>query len=248
MRIFIIFINLLCFRSQANETSDQAIAMLAKQKFLLTRLEVSVSRLELARLHVFKKTIDKTVALIEENVRQGRFPFVGHANRSIESLLIQYQFSHAFFGWEEVPQVTSIYSDYMSKELEMLKESYDQLAQAFGQDIVPYTTITESYFRQIHRVLNDLEKTVSDDEVRETLRSLWPSVGHAISLGYNGDRPCTFAKASLVIQEIRSHYELLNNLSQMSASYSQILELQGLAEFYAEFAQVDRQSDISECD
>src|SRR5690606_3860298 len=73
------------------------------------------------------------------------------------------------------------------------------------------------------------------------LRSLWMPIGETIAVASQGDRPRAFEKAQIVIEELRMLYPYFDQISASNAGFDNTLELQGLAEFYADFAPMDFQ-------
>jgi hypothetical protein len=59
-----------------------------------------------------------------------------------------------------------------------------------------------------------------------------------IAIAEQGDRPKTFAAAIPVIDQVRNLYPMFDQISSSSVGFSMIMELQGITEFYAEFAQM----------
>lgn len=212
---------------------------LSKQVEILQQIRPSVERLDQARLLVIRNSLLTISQDMKDNVKAGRQEITFQTLRLIQNLIIQYRFSHSFFGWSEPISLTSIYTPATSSYLLKLRELAQQTETNFGLDDSPYTQITANTFRQMQRLLQQMESLAIDPTLKSQLRSLWPLIGETIAIAEQGDRPKAFAKAVKVIQQIRTFYPRFDQISSTAVGFANMLELQGLAEFYSEFAQIE---------
>lgn len=206
---------------------------------LIDNISPFVERVDLGRLMVVRKSVETVKDDMETNVKNGRREVTFQTLRLIQNLIIQYRFSQVYFGWTEPRSITSIYTEISAQDLAALKSHYEAVVSEYGYDDSPYTQITANTFRQMQKLLQQLESLPLDESFKTQLRALWMPIGETIAVAEQGDRPKTFEKAIPVIQNIREMYPLFDRLSSSDAGFPMILELQGLTEFYAEFAQVD---------
>lgn len=205
----------------------------------LTRIMPVVERPDLARVVAVRSTVNGVLEDINTNVQAGRQPVTFQTLRLIQGLIIQYRYSKSFFGWTKPISINSIYSPSTEKYLTELQNLSIKTEQEYGYDDSPYTQITANTFRQMQKILKQLEDLAIDAELKQKLRDLWQPIGQTIAIAEQGDRPKTFKKAIEVIELIRTYYPYFDRISSTNAGFSSILEVQGLAEFYAEFAQME---------
>lgn len=207
---------------------------------LIEAISPYVERIDLARLLVVKNSVAAVKTDMEANIANGKNEITFQTLRLIQNLIVQYRFSQVFFGWTEPRAITSIYTEVTADQLAKLKTLSENMVNEYGYDDSPYTQITANVFRQMQRLLQQLETLPINDELKTNLRSLWPPIGETIAVAEQGDRPNTFAKAIPVIAQIRTNYPMFDQISSSDAGFQMIMELQGLTEFYAEYAQVDQ--------
>lgn len=211
-----------------------------RQVKIIDFIKPFVERVDQARLMVIRKSLNSILEDISTNASAGRNSVTFQTIRLIQNLIIQYKYSQSFFGWSQPIAETSIYTEATASYLDELHNLSTQVEKEFGLDDSPYTQITASTFRQIQKLLLQLESLAIDASLKSQLRSLWPSVGEAIAIAEQGDRPLAFKSATTVIANLRNLYPYFDQISATSAGFSMILEIQGLSEFYSEFAQMDK--------
>lgn len=225
---------------KANEDTLEILELLGNQVSLIKEITPTVERVDLARLIIVEKAVNELINNIEENRKSGKRDITRKSMRLLDHLIIQYKYSHVFFGWEEDgPSIMSIFTYSTEDELKELQLSYHKLIDIFGLDDSPYSTITSSTFSQMHKLLKSLEDLAIDAELKKKLRSLWPQIGNVIAESSLGDRRLVYPAALKVIEEIRALYKDFRKVASTDVGFSMILELQGLTEFYAEFSQAD---------
>lgn len=241
MQKFIILIaTIFTFQVSADTATEPTAAAkpLYEQVENLDYVSRYVERTDLSRLLVIQKNIQLVIEDMANNLKAGKQEVTMPTLRLIQNVIIQYRFSQVFFGWSVPRSITSIYTIQTSAALDKLKMLSEKLVSDYGYDDSPYTQITANTFRQMQKLLKQLESTPLDADMQKTLRDLWMPIGEVIAVAEQGDRPNTFAKAIPLIAEIRKLYPQFDKISSSAAGFAQIMELQGLTEFYAEFAQV----------
>lgn len=222
------------------EPSELTLTVLGEQMRILDRLEPTVERIDLARLKVIRRAIEEVAGDIERNKKEGRAQITFQTMRLLQYLIVQYRYSQVFLGWEEKPSLLSIWTGSTSEDLQKLRDSYQRLQANFGIDDTPYTKVTSHYFRQLEKLMRQLENLPIEESLKKSLRDMLPTIARTIAVAEQGDRPNTFRAAKKVLPLIRALYPKFNGISGSSAGFSPVLELQGLTETYAEFAQADQ--------
>jgi hypothetical protein len=221
-------------------TSTGAAVTFSDQVALMDKISPYVERIDLARLIVVKKSAEAVSADIVKNLAEGRNEVTFQTLRLVQNLIVQYRFSQVFFGWTTPRSINSIYTEYTAADLAKLQTISTEMVKTYGYDDSPYTQITANTFRQMQRLLQQLETLPMDASFKQQLRDLWQPIGETIAIAEQGDRPKTFAKAIPVIQLVQALYPMFDKISASEAGFPMIMELQGLTEFYAEFAQMDQ--------
>lgn len=225
------------------DASVFTVSMLDEQVKIIDRIRPTVYRIDQARLLVIRKAIEDVATDIKQNKINGRSEITFQTMRLLQYLIVQYRYSHVFLGWEETPNIVSIYTPSTAEDLQKLRTNYQKLQSVFGIDDTPYTKVTSHYFRQLEKLLRQLEALPIDFELKKSIRELLPAMARTIAIAEQGDRPKTFKAAEKMLPVFRSFYPRFNAISDSAAGFSAILEIQGLTETYAEFAQFDRPKD-----
>lgn len=228
---------LISFTGQVLASDIQA--NLKKQVSIIETISPFVERVDMSRLLVIKNTVNSVTDNILENEAAGRPQVTFQTMSLIQNMIIQYRFSQVFFGWSEPVSITAITTEHIKPYLDDLEVLTEKIRTDFGFNDAPYTQITANTFRQMQKLLKHLEELAIDDTLKKDLRALWRPIGETIAIASQGDRPRAFDSARLVIQDLRALYPYFDEVGASAAGFSSILELQGLAEFYAEFAQMD---------
>lgn len=235
--ILTIFVSYSSYSS--GEILTDASTPLYEQLQLLEYISPFVERVDYSRLLLIQGSVKVIIQDMEENIVKKRSEITFQTLRLIQNLIVQYRFSQVYFGWTTPRAITSIYTERTSQSLETLKRLYERLVTDYGYDDAPYTKITANVFRQMQKLLKQMEDLSLEEELRLQLRDLWMPIGETIAIADQGDRPKTFEKAIPVINRIRLLYPLFARISSSNAGFPLIMEFQGLTEFYAEYAQVD---------
>ncbi|MGZ6478686.1 MAG: hypothetical protein ACXWQE_05250 [Bdellovibrionales bacterium] len=234
-------LTLTCATSLADENKPAADTTKSfyRQVELIQAMQPYVERVDLARLLLIKTSVTNVIQNIESNAAAGKNPVTMETMRLLQNVIVQYRFSSIFFGWQDPIPVNSIYAPIIADKLHELHKLAKDLEGEYGFDDSPYTQITAQTFQQIHKLLQQLETLPIPDYLKSDLRKLWPAVGETVAIALQGDRPKAFEKAVVIIGDIRKHYPEFNQIASSAAGFSLVMELQGLAEFYAEYAQMN---------
>lgn len=215
--------------SEADRDEKQAaIEEIQQMLDLLKNIEYPTEWQEKGRLIVLRNQANKVLACIQ-NRKMG----LGHMStlREYQTLIVDYRYSTAYFN--------KISTGATQGQIASLMRLVDQIVNERGFDDSPYTQITLGVFTQMKELFQELQKLPLADPFRVQIGNLFPSLGQVMALAKQGDRPRTFAAAQPVILQIRAMYPLFMKISATDQGYETVLNIQGLSELYAEFAQVD---------
>jgi hypothetical protein len=208
----------------ANEMGDARI-QLQKEISLIEHIEPYVERYDLARLYVLKKSSQRVLDSIDK---------VGLANmqtlREYQVLIVAYRYSEDFFS--------QISTDMTQKNIAELVRINADIIQARGFDDSPYTEVTGSVFTQMRQLFVELDSLPISDSLRTKIRALTPELGQVLSIAAEGDRPRTFDAAIPLQKKIAGLYPEFNSVAASGPVFEVVLSIQGLNEFYGEFAQI----------
>jgi hypothetical protein len=132
----------------------------------------------------------------------------------------------------------SVSSDSTASLIAQLKAVTEEIAKDTGVDGWP-TKITLSVFTQIRDNLNQLKQQPISATLQSAIVALDADFGNVMALAYEGDRPKTFEAATALYRKIQDLYPLIESVSGANPAFELGLTIRGLAEFYAEFAQVN---------
>ena len=214
---------------------DEATArqLLQRQIELITQLEPYTERVDLGRLHLLRKAAEGVLTRIQEK---------GLANmvtmQSYQNLIVMYRYSIAFFRQIKTEKTQAV--------IEELLQINDQIVKDRGFDDSPYTKLTASVFSQMHKlILQLIDLSSLPDPLKEKLNDLKAPIGQVIAIAEQGDRPRAFESAIALYEKVKELYPDFNAIAASDVAFDITLEIQGLNEFYAEYAQVDG-SQVSE--
>lgn len=239
-KILATLVGFLVINSVNSWAADPVIDPFTQQRDLIDSLIPYAERSDVPRLLAIRSTIDATLQEIQGNRGAGRRDVTFPTLTRIQGLVIQYGFSKVFFGWTNPPALTSIYTEETAATLAKLKTQSDQLVTDYGFDQTMFTQITANTFKQMQKLLLSAEDVTLATNLKSQLRSLWPAVGKVIAAAEQGDRPKAFELSKPLAKTIRSLYPFFDQISSSDAGFSIVMELQGLNEFYVEFAQMDQ--------
>lgn len=218
----------------------EATRPLIQQMQIIFHLQPYAARIDLARLLIISNSLNAVVQDMRNNVAHNKSEVTFGTLRLLQNLIIQYRFSQIFFGWQEPDSNSSanIVTNETKESLKQLKILSDDLVTEYGFDDSPYTQITANTFKQMHQLINGLVHMNIDPLLKTALGALVLPFAEAIAAATQGDRPKTFEKALPLVLEIRKLYPLFDRIAMTQAGFGQILEIQGLNEFYAEYGQL----------
>jgi hypothetical protein len=205
---------------------NSAIAVLEKLVGNLEKVERYTESYELGRLLVLKKQAQNVLASIQASG-------LAHMTtiRLYQTLIVHFRYSTAYLN--------RISTDETSPAIVEIQTAVESIVRDRGFDDSPYTQITTSVFTQIQQLIQEINKQTIDPKLREDLMGLLPDIGLTISQAKQGDRPKAFAAAISVYKRLKSFYPQFVQLTAKRNEFESVLNLQGLAEFYAEFAQIE---------
>lgn len=204
---------------------EEALKQLRQESELITSIEPYVERLDLSRLYVLRTAVTRVTQAVTTNGLGHKSTFQEYQNH-----VVSFRYSSAFFKRIETRR---------TKEwLVQLQGIAKAIEENFGFDDSPYTQITASVFTQMHKLILELEQLAISDGLRAKLGELKAPIGNVVAVAKQGDRPKAFEAALPVYQRIKGLYGDFFEVASSSAAFSTVMEIQGLNEFYGEFAQV----------
>lgn len=209
----------------AGEIEDRK-TQLSVQIELINSIEPFVERIDLARLFVLKRASETVFNSIDKNGLGNAKTF-----QEYQKLIVAYRYSIAFM--EQIRSVET--TDAVAGLLQI----NDLIIKEYGFDDSPYTKITSSVFNQIYELIKQIRELNLSPALQEGLAGLLAPVGKTIAIADQGDRPRTFEAAEPVYFQISALYPLFDEVAMSDVAFNLIMEIQGLNEFYAEYAQIE---------
>ncbi len=213
----------------ADEIST-AKTQLQTQLSLIKQITPFVERHFKARLQLLKQRTTATLQLVEEKGIAHR-----QTDLAYQNLIVSYLYSVAFFR--------EIETDVSVEWIKELLQITEQIKKSRGYDEdSPYTQITYTVFNQIHQLIHQLKNNNAlSEELNQKLQALVPELGKLLAIAkQGGDRPNTFEAARPLYDSIVALYPEFNKILQSNTVFNVVLEIQGLTEFYAEYAQIKK--------
>ena len=220
------FVNTGIVYADDHSSEAEIRGLLENEMQIMRALERGTVRLDLARLRLIETNVRLALSSLNEFG-------LAHANtnRMMQQVIITFRYSNAFF--------TQIQTVDSRQSIRSLLETNDQVTRKMGFDDTPYTQITAYVYTQMHKLFMQLKDNgVLTPVLRDKIENLIVPMGHLIAIAKQGDRPRTFDAAVPLQRQISELYPLMNAITQSDAAFDIILEIQGLNEFYAEFAQI----------
>ena len=149
----------------------------------------------------------------------------------LQELVIGFRFSKDLFR-----QISTVKTAQHVMEIQSISQ---QITDMTGFDKSPYTQITASVFGQIHKLTQDLIDLPLPESLAAKIRVLTPKLGRLLALAGQGDHPQTFRLATELLAAFRALYSEFDQIMAGQAAFHIVLEIQGLTEYYAEFARSD---------
>ena len=226
--IIIIIISCLLFVSniyaEKNELTESKYRLTRIDK-LLASIEYFVEEHDIPRLFLLKKSIRIVLA----NIKKHGLGNMTTLN-SYQGMLIKFQFSKVF--------LSRIKSSKVAKWIDEVGVIKDKINKARGFDNSPYSKITHGIFNQIKTLFLALKSipNISPD-TSQIISQFIPKLGKLLSKAAQGDRRDAYDAGDEMYYEIKKHYKLFQKEFATGGPFEMILEIQGLNEFYAEYAQ-----------
>jgi hypothetical protein len=215
--------------AQSNVSDDgevtKAVGQLKGEISLISDMEPFVQSPDRARLYILKQASQRVLDLIGSK---------GLANmatiREYQVLIVTYRYSKSYFDRVE--------TDYTTDDIQKIQGITEKIVADRGFDDSPYTQITLSTFNQLQKLTQDMLALPIKDDLKKGLQEIIPDFGTVVAIAKQGDRPKTFAAAIGVYKKVEALYPLFHEVASNNQAFDTVLEIEGLAEFYAEFAQV----------
>jgi hypothetical protein len=226
--------------SAAPGPADETLDTFYQQIKLIDDLTDTAQRDDLPSVLAVRNMITAIISEVQANRQSHKKKDVTfHTQTLIQALMIQYRFSSVLFGWTEPRSLLSIYTDDTADTLARLKAQTESVNEEYAFNEAPYTTITANTFRQMHTLFLQIETLEMDPNLKAQLVALKAPIGDAIAVAEQGDRPKAYAAAMPIVTKIRDLYPAFDAVATAQAGFMTVLELKGLNEFYAEFAQME---------
>lgn len=209
----------------AEDEAEKVRTWLGTELRLLHWLERDVERLDLARLRLIETNVRVTLDSLNQFG-------LAHARtiRAFQQMIITFRYSSAFF--------TQIETDETRQAIKELLKTNEDLTRKLGFDDSPFTQITANVFTQMHKLFQQLHESGTLTATLDMkVSDLIVPMGQAIAVARQGDRPRTFEAAIPLYRQIVALYPEFNKIGSSHAAFDVVLEIQGLNEFYGEFAQ-----------
>lgn len=209
---------------EASVAQDRLMRIAANLKVI----EETVERHELGRLLI----LSRQVKAVSDSIVA-----VGLANmqtiREYQVLVIRFQFSVAYLN--------SVATTATEGRINETLETVSVISRALGFESSPYSQISLGVFNQMKDSLVDLIKLPIPDQLKKPVQSLIPQLASLIAVaGQQGDRPRTFEAGTQFVLSIRALYPQFIEIGANNQAFENIMTIQGLAEFYAEFATMEK--------
>ena len=230
--VWILLLGLCLFEKTifADEIAD-AKARLNRQVQLTQAIAPYVDRPYLARLYMLRSASKSVLDSIEKNGLAHKITF-----QEYQKLIVAYRYSVSFF--KEIES-----EDTEKWCIELLKIN-EEIVKAHGFDDRPYTQITVSVYTQLEKLRDDLSKLSLSDELKIKLANLKPLLGEVLAKAQaeGGDRRLIYPVSERAYRAVVELYPDFNAISSSEAAFEKTLEIQGLNEFYGEFAEFNPSS------
>ncbi|MBI1861163.1 MAG: hypothetical protein HYR96_09630 [Deltaproteobacteria bacterium] len=205
----------------------EAKGRLDRQLQLIKFIEPYVDRPNLARLYVLRSSSNNVLKSIEDNGPLHKATF-----QEYQKLIVAYRFSVAFFKQIETEDTAQAISE--------LQKINEDIVVAYGFDDSPYTQITLSVFSQMEKLLTQLSRLSLSDQLKIKVSNVMPVLGEVIAKAKSegGDTRPIYPVSERGYRAIEKLYPDFNRLAASDSAFEITLEIQGLNEFYAEFARL----------
>ena len=205
---------------------EQALQQISEIEAGLATIERTVEREDLGRLHLLKQQMAKLKTTV--NARG-----ISHMAtiREYQVVIVSFRYSTAYFA--------SIATEATEPVIEGLSKIVARIVDERGFDDSPYTHIAEGTFTQVHKLMMELMALPIDPVLKAKLTELLPDVGRMMALSRQGDMRETVLNASVpLVLKLKELYPDFYRVGRHDRAFDVVLNIQGLVDFYADFAQV----------
>lgn len=207
------------------ETTQDALAALAKLKTDLKGLNYFAERIDKGRILVLEKRIDAV-----EKIVSGKGLGNMDTLNSYQEMVLAFKFSEAFF--------TSNSTELSEKIVQSVKKTVAAIGMARGFDENLNSGVVAGILRQTHTLVQQLATEQLPGDLGQWIKtSLTPQLGEALSTSKAlGDRPASYQKGNEIYQVISRRYTDLQKINPKNGAYNVVTELMGLMELYKDIA------------
>lgn len=222
-----LFLVLFSFMANALDEVSVAIEQLDRTVQILEVLQNTSEQLDRARLGFIKRN----ALMVKSSIKDKG---LAHAAtmRSYQQLIVAFRYSSSF--------LKQLSTESTGESIKELVDINELIVKDRGFDDTPYTQITANVFTEMYQLVLQLSTASTLPEgLKPKLDSLVPKLGNVIAIAKQGDRPKTFKAAVPLSQEITALYADLGRVQHANSAFDTVLDIQGLNEFYAEYAQIE---------
>jgi hypothetical protein len=190
----------------------------------ISSIQRFTERGDLGRLLILQKTIQKASDATKQNGLLNQKTM----NAFLE-MSISFRYSQAFFA--------NITTEETKQNILAVISAVGGITKLMGLDESPATQVTANILTQIKQLNDQLGKMDITTNLKLKLAQINPDLGKAIAEARQGDRPLAFEAADKVMKKYYQLSPEFNNVLSGKEAFAVVIEIQGLIEFYDEFAQ-----------
>lgn len=211
--------------SAAFADGETQIEQLEEQKERIVDVENYVESADLGRLIVLKKLTQRVIDSLKEKG-------LGHMAtiNSYQEMAMAFRYSEVFFK-----QISTTVTD---DSLQKLIKTNNTIIKERGFDEVLGTSLVAHIVTQMQVISAQLAKLPVSEKLKSNVASMQSLFGQAISVAKQGDRPRAFAKGTEIYNQLLNLYPEMEKVSASNQAYMLVVELMGLNEFFASYAQI----------
>jgi len=188
----------------------------------------NIHRQDEGRVFIIEKTIRTVLHSVEtEGLRFSTMHLY-------QNLIVRFRYSEQFFDFIRTVRTKAA--------IEEILETVRNIRIAVGLDDDPYSKILKANLSQIKTsvdALLGLDNRIVGEPMRSRLQDLIGKLGYAVAIADQGDRPKAFKAATEAYHAIKDMYPMFQAVAISSPAFSYTLEIMGVNEFIAEYAQIE---------
>jgi hypothetical protein len=192
--------------------------------YLVDRVGVFLEAPDLPRLAFLRKKLE----VVLDHVKRGE----GETFETLHyfhEMILTFRYSSSYFK--------QIRTELTEGEIQELTGLTEKIARERKFDEFVHTHITESVLAQMHKLIRQLiDSHGLPPELTNRLEALSAPLGYALAKAKNGDRPDAFDMATPVARKVEALYADFYGVGRSHSAWEILLEIQGLNDFYLEFA------------